>query len=163
MSTDATPTLTTPEEHTRAVVHALQGVLVDLIDLSLLGKHAHWNVRGPNFLAVHRLLDELVDDWRRLGDEVAERVAALGFSPDGQVERIAERTRLEPMPAGPLSDSGVVTLFLTRVTAAIHRASTARQQVESSDAVTDDLISDVLRVLEKHRWFLRAQRDTGAA
>lgn len=153
----------TPEEHARAVAHALQGVLVDLIDLSLLGKHAHWNVRGVNFVSVHRLLDEFVEDWRRLGDEVAERAAALGFSPDGQLEAIAERTRLEPLPAGPLSDTGVVRLMLVRVTAVVDRAAAAREMVESSDAVTDDLLSDVLRVLEKQRWFLRAQRDTGVA
>jgi len=155
--------LDSSHQHTRAVAHALQGVLVDLIDLSLLAKHAHWNVRGTNFLPIHRLLDELVDDWRRLEDEVAERMAALGASPDGQVERVAARTLLEPLPAGPLSDSAVVTLLLVRVTSVIHRASTARQEVESSDAVTDDLVSDVLRALEKHRWYLRAQRDVGEA
>jgi starvation-inducible DNA-binding protein len=148
-----------PEDHSRAVTYALQSVLTDLIDLSLIGKHAHWNVRGANFIAVHRLLDELVDDWRRLSDEVAERIAALGSSPDGQVER----TKLDPVPAGPLSDAAAVTLLFMRVASVIHRASAARQDVESSDAVTDDLISDVLRVLEKHRWFLRAQRETGVA
>jgi starvation-inducible DNA-binding protein len=161
MTTETLPR--SPEDHSRAVAHALQCVLTDLIDLSLIGRHAHWNVRGANFIAVHRLLDELVHDWRELGDEVAERIAALGFSPAGQVERIADCTELDPVPAGPLSDGAVVTLLLTRVTSVIHRASGARQDVESSDAVTDDLISDVLRALEKHRWFLRAQRETGAA
>ena len=68
----------------REVVAELQSMLVELIDLALIGKQAHWNVEGPHFRSLHLELDELVDTWRTLGDQVAERVVTLGAAPDGQ-------------------------------------------------------------------------------
>jgi starvation-inducible DNA-binding protein len=65
----------------RAGAAQLQGALVDLLDLTLIGKHAHWNVEGRLFRSVHRELDELVDAWRRLADEVAERAVTIGACP----------------------------------------------------------------------------------
>ena len=58
----------------------LQAVLVDLIDLGLQGKQAHWNVVGPQFRTLHLELDEVVEDTRKWADEVAERLRALGAS-----------------------------------------------------------------------------------
>src|SRR5215470_12237777 len=62
----------------------LQATLVELVDLSLLGKQLHWNIFGRPFKPLHEHLDELVDAWRELSDTVAERAVALGVSPDGQ-------------------------------------------------------------------------------
>ena len=62
----------------------LQDTLVELIDLSLLGKQLHWSVVGPNFKPLHEHLDELVDSWRDMADTVAERAVAIGYLPDGQ-------------------------------------------------------------------------------
>ena len=91
-SQDHHPTLR--HEDREAIGAELQDVLVELIDLSLLGKQAHWNLYGPNFRSLHLQLDELVDEWRTASDEVAERAVALGHSPDGQSRTIAERTEL---------------------------------------------------------------------
>lgn len=88
----------------QAVAVELQEMLVDLLDLTLIGKHAHWNVEGPHFRSVHHELDELVDAWRTLSDDVAERAVTIGASPDGQVETIAGATQLEPVPGGYLND-----------------------------------------------------------
>ena len=57
----------------REVAAELQSMLVELIDLALIGKQVHWNVEGPHFRSLHLELDELVDAWRALGDDVAER------------------------------------------------------------------------------------------
>ena len=62
----------------REVLAELQSMLVELIDLALIGKQAHWNVEGPHFRSLHLELDELVDTWRSLGDQVAEREVTLG-------------------------------------------------------------------------------------
>src|SRR3954451_12410624 len=77
----------------RAVPGQLQRMLVDLIDLALIGKQAHWKVEGRQFRSVHCELDELVDAWRTLGDEVAERAATIGAAPDGQAETVAGSDR----------------------------------------------------------------------
>jgi starvation-inducible DNA-binding protein len=68
----------------------LQATLVELIDLSLVGKQFHWTVVGPNFRSLHLQLDELVDAWRTLSDTVAERAVALGSFPDGQANAVVE-------------------------------------------------------------------------
>ena len=70
----------------------LQAVLVDLIDLSLQGKQAHWNVVGPQFRTLHLELDEVVEDARKWADDVAERLRALGVAADGRASMIAKRT-----------------------------------------------------------------------
>ncbi|MFC8720417.1 Dps family protein, partial [Kitasatospora sp. NPDC057198] len=57
---------------------ALQGALVDLVDLSLIGKQAHWNLYGPRFRSVHLQLDEVVATARDFADQVAERASAIG-------------------------------------------------------------------------------------
>jgi starvation-inducible DNA-binding protein len=88
----------------RAVAGELQRMLVDLVDLALIGKQAHWNVEGRQFRSLHRELDELVDAWRTLGDEVAERAVTIGAAPDGQAETIAGSTEIEPLPPGVLGD-----------------------------------------------------------
>lgn len=67
-----------PETDLKVVAGALQGGLVDLIDLSLVAKQVHWNVTGPRFRSVHLQLDEVVDTARAHSDTVAERASALG-------------------------------------------------------------------------------------
>jgi starvation-inducible DNA-binding protein len=93
-----------PAAEQQAVAVELQGTLVDLLDLTLIGKHLHWDVEGRHFRTLHHELDEHVAAWRKLSDDVAERAVTIGASPDGQAETIAGATRLEPLPIGRLSD-----------------------------------------------------------
>src|SRR4051794_16912838 len=84
----------------------LQRALVALIDLSLMGKHGHWNVVGPNFRSLHLELDELIDAWRDAADAVGERIAALGGFPDGRAQTVAARSPLPTLTEGPQPDRG---------------------------------------------------------
>jgi starvation-inducible DNA-binding protein len=145
----------------REVAGELQGMLVDLLDLALIGKHAHWNVEGPHFRSVHRELDELVDAWRRLGDDVAERAVALGAAPDGQAETIAGSTTVEPLPGGHLGDTQVVWLIGDRLEQAAARTRERIARVAGLDPVSEDLLIGVAAILEKELWMLRAQRGQG--
>src|SRR5919201_4248603 len=77
---------------------SLQRVLVDLIELHLQGKQAHWNVVGTNFRDLHLQLDELVDFAREASDTVAERMRALNAVPDGRSDTIAASTSLPQFP-----------------------------------------------------------------
>ena len=72
------------EEDLKLVGEALQGALVDLVDLSLVAKQVHWNVVGPRFRSVHLQLDEVVSTARKHSDTVAERASAIGVTPDGR-------------------------------------------------------------------------------
>ncbi len=74
----------------------LQRVLVDLVELHLQGKQAHWNVVGPNFRDLHLALDELVDAAREGSDTIAERMRALDAVPDGRSDTVAATTSLPP-------------------------------------------------------------------
>ena len=78
----------------------LQETLVELIDLSLLGKQLHWSVIGPFFRPLHLQLDELIDSWRELSDTVAERAVAIGYMPDGQAATVASDSPLAGVERG---------------------------------------------------------------
>jgi starvation-inducible DNA-binding protein len=141
----------------RAVAGELQATLIDLLDLTLLGKHAHWNVEGRMFRSVHRELDELVEAWCTLSEDVAERTVAIGASPDGQVEAIAGATALEPLPSGRLSDRQVLRAIGERLADVARRTRPRINQVAKDDPVSRDLLTQVLGTLEKQLWMIRAQ------
>jgi starvation-inducible DNA-binding protein len=97
----------------------LQRVLVDLIELHLQGKQAHWNVVGTNFRDLHLQLDELVDFAREASDTVAERMRALDAVPDGRSDTVAATTSLPEFPAYEHGTTEVVDLITGRVYAAV--------------------------------------------
>ena len=98
---------------------ALQAVLVDLIELSIQGKQAHWNVVGKNFRDTHLQLDEIIDAAREFSDEVAERMRALHALPDGRSDTIAETTTLPEFPQGEVDTSEVIDLITERLDATV--------------------------------------------
>jgi starvation-inducible DNA-binding protein len=77
---------------------SLQAVLADLIELSLQSKQAHWNVVGQNFRGLHLQLDELADHARQGSDTVAERIRALGLTPDGSSATVTATATLPAYP-----------------------------------------------------------------
>jgi starvation-inducible DNA-binding protein len=143
----------------REVAAELQSLLVELIDLALIGKQAHWNVEGPHFRSVHRELDELVDAWLVLGDRVAERAVTLGAAPDGRAANVAGSSGLAAFPTGHLRDTEVIDTVAERVAAVAARTRVRIDHAASRDAVTEDLLIDVAATLEQQLWMLRAQRE----
>src|ERR1700729_3852923 len=97
----------------------LQRVLVDLVELHLQGKQAHWNVVGSNFRDLHLQLDELVDFARESSDTIAERLRALDAVPDGRSDTVAATTTLPQFPAYEVSTSEAVELVTARVYASV--------------------------------------------
>ncbi|AXK85999.1 DNA starvation/stationary phase protection protein [Nocardia farcinica] len=150
-----TSTLGTAEQ--KAVGIVLQDALADLIDLSLLGKQAHWNVVGPHFRALHLQLDELVDAARGFVDAVAERAAALGVSPDGRLATVAATSGLPEFPAGYVADAEVVTAIVTTLDTAVRRMRERIEATDTADPVTQDLFIEITAELEKQRWMFQAQ------
>jgi starvation-inducible DNA-binding protein len=136
----------------------LQETLVELVDLSLIGKQLHWSVTGPNFRALHLQLDELIESWRELGDTVAERAVAIGYIPDGQASTVAKDSQLESIERGIVEDHVVVTT-LTRILAeTTERIRTRMERLGELDLPSQDVLIEVMRALEMQQWMIRAQR-----
>jgi starvation-inducible DNA-binding protein len=134
----------------------LQQTLVELIDLSLQGKQAHWNVVGPTFKPVHDFLDGLVDEYREWYDMVAERMTAIGVVPDGRVATLAATTPLPGLTGGSIPERIVLAAFDERVSSVAGSIRARAEQVGEKDLATQDLLIEILRGLEKQRWMIRA-------
>src|SRR5215831_5764326 len=102
----------------------LQATLVELIDLSLIGKQLHWNIFGRPFKPMHEHLDELVDSWRELSDTVAERAVALGVAPDGQAGRVNTDSGIEPVDPGALDTDTATRELVKRLTGVAEQVRT---------------------------------------
>ena len=135
----------------------LQATLVELTDLALAAKHAHWNVRGPLFLPVHTQLDTLVDDLRAGADEIAERAVAIGYSPDGRSAVIAKETPLAELGEGPLRDADVVREIAARLRQVADAVRARGDELADLDPVSQDLLIGQLATLDKHTWMFSAQ------
>ena len=81
-----------------AMIELLNTQLASAIDLALITKQAHWNLKGPTFIAVHEYLDELRDDVDEHVDIIAERVAQLDGIALGTIQTVAKTTSLPPYP-----------------------------------------------------------------
>jgi starvation-inducible DNA-binding protein len=150
------PPLAAP--HDRKVIgEDLQRALVQLINLSLIGKQFHWSVIGPGSRAVHLYLDELVDSWRELADLVAERAAALGIAVDGQALTVAGSSWFGPVPAGPVEARIAVWEMTRRVAEVAEEVRFRLVPVGEVDLVSQGVLLDVVRTLEKQQWMLRVQ------
>ncbi|MER6978923.1 Dps family protein [Streptomyces carpinensis] len=145
------------EENRRVTGAALQGALVDLLDLSLLAKQAHWNVYGQRFRAVHQQLDEVVTAARDYADQVAERAAALGIGPDGRAATVAENSGLPAFDAGWIADGAVVEALVAVFSTLIGRMRARIEETGRSDAVTQDLFISLTAELEKQSWMFQAE------
>ena len=139
-------------------VAALQDSLVELIDLSLQAKQAHWNVTGPAFKPLHEFLDAMTAEYRGWYDEVAERMTAIGAAPDGRVTTVAAQAPLAQLPHGSIRDEALVPLFLDRVETVAARLRGRLGPVGELDLVTQDMLIGIVHGLDKQAWMLRAQR-----
>ncbi|MFB6776110.1 MULTISPECIES: Dps family protein [unclassified Streptomyces] len=136
------------------LARAMQQIVVDLVELHLQGKQAHWNVVGRNFRDLHLQLDQIVDDARESADIIAERMRALGTWPDGRSETVAASTTLPAFPEGEVSVSSVVDLVTARLRATADTVRTHHDQVDSEDPSTTDLLHTIIDILEKHAWMV---------
>ena len=135
----------------------LQSLLVELIDLSLLGKQLHWTVVGPLFRPLHLQLDELVDVWHGLADTVAERAITVGFVPDGQSATVAASTPLQAVKRNEVEDHAVVGELTRRLAEVAERARERVDRLAELDTANQDAVIDVVRMLEEQLWMVRVQ------
>jgi starvation-inducible DNA-binding protein len=146
-----------PEKARRKTADLLNARLADAIDLQTQAKQAHWNVKGPNFIALHELFDDIAENIEEHIDTIAERVTALGGVAEGVLATVAKRTSLDPYPAD-LAD-GLAHVDALATALADFGRKVRRAIDESSklkDADTSDLFTGVSRDVDKYLWFLEA-------
>lgn len=151
----ATIPSSTPE-----VREALQSTLVDLIDLSLVAKQAHWNLYGPHFRSVHLHLDDIVELARTGSDDVAERLVAVGTPADGRADEVAKTSKVREIEAGPLGDDKVIAYVAEELQQVSNRIREQLPNIETPDPLTHDMLVGIATEIEKEAWMFRAQRAT---
>lgn len=135
----------------------LQATLVDLIDLSLIAKQAHWNVVGQNFRSAHLQLDELVSAARQYTDDVAERANAIGVSPNGKARTVVESSGIPAYPDNWQTVEATVAAIVEILGEVIKRLRKRIDETDKTDLVTQDLLIEVAAELEKQHWMWQAQ------
>ncbi|WP_458246012.1 Dps family protein [Streptomyces sp. MAI_2237] len=141
----------------KTVSEALQGALVDLLDLSLVAKQVHWNVVGPRFRSVHLQLDEVVDSARTHSDTVAERASALGVPPDGRAATVAAGSGIAAVSDGWMKDTDAVGTLVDALGAVIVRMRERVAATGDADPVSQDILIGITADLEKHHWMFQAE------
>ncbi|CAH0285679.1 DNA protection during starvation protein 2 [Microbacterium sp. Bi128] len=132
-------------------------MLIDLIELSIQGKQAHWNVVGKNFRDTHLQLDEIIEAAREFSDTVAERMRALHALPDGRSDTIAETTTLPEFPQGEIDTAEVIDLITERIDAVVGTVRDVHDGVDDEDPTSADILHSILERLEQLSWMVSAE------
>ncbi len=148
-----------PETNRVQVVGLLNQRLAECIDLQTQCKQAHWNVKGPTFIALHKLFDEVNEDVEGYVDLVAERIVQLGGIAEGTVGVVAERSTLVDYPL-TLSRGAEHVAALSDALAGFGRS--ARMGIEEmndlQDADSADILTEISRGVDKWLWFVEAHQ-----
>jgi len=148
----------------RVSVEALNSRLADGIDLALAIKQAHWNLKGPQFIGIHLMLDGFRAEISDLNDKVAERAVQLGGTALGTAQVVAGSTKLPAYPTGIYAIADHIAALIDSYAA---YANAVRENIDETDEAGDpgtaDLFTEVSRAVDKHLWFLEAhvQEPTG--
>ncbi len=147
-------------ETRESVVDLLNARLADVIDLELQAKQAHWNVKGPNFIGLHELFDEVAAAAAKFKDEIAERAVMLGGVAVGTSQAVVERTNLPPYPVDAQdwhNHVDCVSSALAKFGNALRKSIEDAEELE--DAVTADLLTGAAHEIDKYMWFVEAHKD----
>jgi starvation-inducible DNA-binding protein len=145
------------EEVRNTLVPILSNLLADGIDLRTQIKQAHWNVRGPNFIALHELFDHISDEVDGHVDLIAERSVQLGGVAEGTARTVARRSSLPEYPTNAVSGRDHVEALATALAnfgAAARKA--IRQADGAGDPVSSDVLTEISRGIDRRLWMVEA-------
>ncbi len=138
-------------------IGVLNARLADAIDLALITKQAHWNVKGPQFIAIHEMLDTFRAELDGHVDTIAERAVQLGGTAYGTSQVVAKETALKPYPTGIHKTKDHLAALIDAYAATAKGARDAIDETdEAGDADTADIFTSYSRSLDKFLWFLEA-------
>jgi starvation-inducible DNA-binding protein len=139
------------------MVELLNARLADAIDLQTQTKQAHWNVKGPNFIALHELFDKVNEDVEDYVDDLAERAVQLGGAAEGTARLVAQRSSLTEYPANTVDGRSNVEALSSALAAF---GKLARKAIDTAndagDLDTADLFTEISRGTDKWLWFVEA-------
>jgi starvation-inducible DNA-binding protein len=131
--------------------------LADAVDLQTQMKQAHWNVKGPHFIGLHEVFDQIDEAVEAYVDLIAERIVQLGGIAEGTARVAAGRSRLEEYPLTIAEGSAHVEAVSKALSTFGHEARNSIDQAdELGDADTSDLFTEVSRGIDKWLWFVEA-------
>lgn len=140
-----------------ASIGLLNACVANAIDLSLLTKQAHWNVKGPQFIAVHEMLDGFRVELDGAVDTMAERVVQLGGTAMGTTQAVAGASQIAPYPTDIYATSDHIAALIDRYALVANQVRAGIDQASDvGDADTADILTGVSRALDKALWFLEA-------
>ena len=159
------PTKNDLAEATRAkVIEILNGHAADCLDLRTQAKHAHWNVKGPNFIALHELFDDVAEAADEYLDLIAERLVQLGGVAEGTLRAAAAHSSLPGYPLDIADGEEHVEALSTALAAFGQPVRRAIDEVSKlGDQDTADLLTAVSRGVDKWLWFVEAHAQGNAA
>jgi starvation-inducible DNA-binding protein len=147
----------------RSISLELGQALANGIDLGLQIKHAHWNVKGPAFIAIHELFDAIHGVIAGHVDDLAERLAALGGTADGTVGSVAARSELTKYPITITSGAEHLEAIACALAAFGARTRMAIDRCDDlGDKVTADLFNEVTGSVDKQLWLVEAHLQSKA-
>jgi starvation-inducible DNA-binding protein len=146
-----------PEDRRIKLIAILNQQLADTSDLRSQVKHCHWNVKGPNFIGLHKLFDELAERLDDAIDDIGERITALGGLAVGSLKAVARASRLAEFPPEIVSAHELEQALADRYALL---AKSTREAIDMADDLGDldtaDLFTGISRVLDKDLWFIEA-------
>src|SRR5438876_10239992 len=138
-------------------IKLLNARLADAIDLQTQTKQAHWNVKGPNFIALHELFDKINEDVGDYVDEIAERTVQLGGVAEGTARMAAKRSSLSEYPPNAVDGRSHVDALSSALAAF---GKVARKAIDQSNELGDldtaDVFTEISRGVDKWLWFVEA-------
>lgn len=150
-----------PEKARLQIVALLDERLADVIDLTLQVKQAHWNVKGPGFIALHGLFDQVWDAFQEYADMIAERIVQLGGTAKGTLDSVKKKTGLPEYPVTIVGGkehvaalSHTLSIFGRKIRLSIDQAA------EMKDANTADLLTEISRGADKNLWLVEAHEQS---
>ena len=139
------------------MVELLQARLADAIDLALQSKQAHWNVKGPNFIALHELFDKVHGEASGWVDETAERLVSIGGIADGRASTVAGSSTLKDYPPEIQHGKDHVAALSTALAAYGKAVRAAIETADKAgDADTADLFTQISRCVDQYLWFVES-------
>ena len=148
-----------PEDKRVEVIGLLNQRLAEAIDLQTQCKQAHWNVKGPSFIGLHKLFDEVNEDVETYVDLIAERIVQLGGVAEGTIGAAEQRSKLPDYPIGIATGAEHVAA-LSDALSAFGRAAriTIAEMDELEDAGSADMLTGISRGVDKWLWFVEAHQ-----
>jgi starvation-inducible DNA-binding protein len=151
-----------PEATRVKVTDLLNAALGHTIDLMLQAKQAHWNVKGPNFIALHALFDEVAEQVEKYVDILAERAVQLGGTAEGTIRLAAARSSFRDYPTGLTNGREHVEALANILAAYGKKTREGISRLEGlKDADSEDIFIQISRGIDKYLWMVEAHLDEG--